>query len=176
MKFLSFIRNLHLGALNIHFVDHQFVTEDEKLIKDLLASPACGVEFDREKESGAAPGILGPGFLSKNIIAPINMQQVRKNKDLQIMHEKAAIIPAQTPQEQYENPEQRIQREIQAAQEKRAADPSKDTFEYGINKRPWRDPAKAEMRAIELFKRDGIRREVVDNPKGTGYCIKKIRE
>jgi hypothetical protein len=175
MKFWSFEREHILGSLGVHFKDYQFSTDDKALIQRLLENPSRGKYFDVEKEDGSMPDLLGPTFLRRHPVPVLDMDQARRNKDMQIMHEKARPTPTLQDQFAVETPEERIERELAASQERKAARPG-DTFEYGINGKPWRQPEKAEYRLRQLFKKDGIPREVVENPKGSGYCIRKIME
>lgn len=175
MRFWSFHRNFSIGWPRIAFENYHFDTEDPAIIKQLMNSPSRGETFDKENDDGTLPAILGPGFLRVNHMPMLDVQQARHNRDKQVMAEKANMPSAQVPQSEVENPEQRLERELQAAREKQAAS-DEDTYEYGINRRPWKDPAKAEVWMLGRFRKDGIRREVIPNPKGKGYCIRKIRE
>ena len=175
MRFWSFERNHSIGWPPIRFENFHFDTEDPAVIKQLTESPSRGVTFDKENDDGTLPAFLGSGFLRLNKIPAVDMQQARLNRDKQVMAEKANQPSAAPLQSEVENPEQRLERELQAARERQESNEA-DTYEYGINGRPWMDPAKAEVWMLGRFKKDGIRREVVANPKGKGYCIRKIRE
>lgn len=177
MKFWSFDKNHRLGSLGVVFKDFLFETEDDGLITKLLASPSRGVTFDRETEDGNLPAICGPGFARKNPVVYKNLNQARVNRDKQVMAEKA-VEPKGTSQADWINPEEKRDRELAALKEKEAQAPNviQDIYEYSVGGKPWKDSAKAEIYGLHLFQKDGFRREVVPNPKGRGYCLRRIPE